>query len=284
LGGIRQAILMRFLFHILLVFGFLNAQTFIKGKLINEKNEGIPFASVGSVKLNAGVLSDENGSFDLELSVYNETDSIKLFAIGYKERYISILELKMGSSNELRLWEEGKILEEVEVSAKKLYRKKLGVVKYDKSNCSGFVGIGTNWKGVETAIRIPNSNKQLMKLMDFQFYIIKNTLKDSLMFRLNIYSSNEFFPTQNILKRSIIFKTAVKQGEVSLDLSAHDIRAYDDFFVSLECLMEQVDIKDFCFAGENKEPSYIREGVFRKWKKVKGGGGAFNVSVLCQKK
>jgi hypothetical protein len=87
-----------------------------------------------------------------------------------------------------------------------------------------------------------------------------------------------------MLKRSIVFKTAVKQGEVSLDLSAYDIRAYDDFFVSLECLMEQVDIKDFCFAGQNNEASYIREGVFKKWKKVRGGGGAFNVSVLYQKK
>jgi hypothetical protein len=275
---------MRFLLHMILVCGVLKAQTVITGKLVNEKNEGIPFASIGSIKQNTGVLSNDNGSFTLELNEYNETDSIKFFAIGYKERTIPIVELKTNSLNELRLQQDDKTLEEVEVSAKKLYRKKLGVIKYDKTNCSGFVGIGKNWKGVETAIRIPNSNKQLMKVVDFQFYIIKNTLPDSLTFRLNIYSSNEFFPTKNMLKRSIVFKTAVKQGEVSLDLSAYDIKAYDDFFVSLECLMEQVDIKDFCFAGQNNEPSYIREGVFKKWKKVRGGGGAFNVSVLYQKK
>ncbi len=284
MGGIHQIILMRFLIYIFLLCGVLKAQTFFKGRITNEKNEGIPYASIGSIKQNIGILSDENGSFNLELSDYNEADSIKFFAIGYKERYISISELIKEGLNEFQLLEEGKVLEEVEVSAKKLYRKKVGVIKYDKTNCSGFVGIGSNWKGVETAIRIPNSNKQLLKVVDFQFYIIKNTLTDSLMFRLNVYSSNEFLPTKNILKKSIVFKTAVKQGEVSLDLSAYDIRAYDDFFVSLECLMEKVDIKDFCFAGENKEPSYIREGVFRKWKRVKGGGGAFNVSVLYQRK
>lgn len=275
---------MRFLFHIFLIFGVLKAQTIISGKLTNEKNEAIPYASVGSIKQNTGVLSDENGFFNLELASYNETDSIKLFAIGYKERNISILEIKTSGLNELRLREEGKTLDEVNVTAKKLYRKKLGIVKYDKTNCSGFVGIGSNWKGVEIGIRIPNANKQLLKIVDFHFYVIKNTMPDSLIFRLNVYSSSEYYPTKNILKKPIIFKTAVKQGEVSLDLSAYDIKAYDDFFVSLECLMEKVDIKDFCFAGQNSEPSYIRDGVFKKWKKMRGGGGAFNVSVLYQKK
>jgi hypothetical protein len=173
---------MRFLLHIILVCGVLKAQTIITGKLVNEKNEGIPFASIGSIKQNTGVLSNDNGSFTLELNEYNETDSIKFFAIGYKERTIPIVELKTSSLNEFRLEADDKTLEEVEVSAKKLYRKKLGVVKYDKTNCSGFVGIGKNWKGVETAIRIPNANKQLMKVVDFQFYIIKNTLPDSLNF------------------------------------------------------------------------------------------------------
>lgn len=275
---------MRILLLIILFTGILNAQTFITGKLIDDKNEGIAFASIGSIKLNTAILSDDKGFFTLELQNYNESDSIKLYAIGFKERYIPIVQLKTSGLNELRLFADDKMLEEVEVSAKKLYRKKLGVTKYDKTNCSGFVGIGNNWKGVETAIRIPNDSKKLLKVADFQFFIIKNVLPDSLMFRLNIYSSNEYYPTKNILKRSIIFKTAVKQGEVSLDLSAYDIKAYDDFFVSLECLMEKVDISQFCFAGQNNEPSYIREDVFKKWKKMRGGGGAFNVSVLYLKK
>ena len=68
---------------------------------------------------------------------------------------------------------------------------------------------------------------------------------------MNIYSSNEFYPTKNILKKSIVFKTAIKQGEVTLDLSTYDIKAYNDFFVSLECLMEKVSINEFCFANSD---------------------------------
>lgn len=275
---------MRFLIWISLLISTLKAQTIISGKVIDDKSIGISYASIGSIKTNIAVLSDDKGFFTLELKDYNEMDSIKFYAIGYKELYIPIVQLQTSGLNELRLLLDDKTLEEVEVSAKKLYRKKIGITKYDKTNCSGFVDIGNNWKGVETAIRIPNDSKQLLKIVDFQFFVIKNTLPDSLIFRLNFYSSSEFYPTKNILKNSIIFKTAVKQGEVSLDLSKYDIKAYDDFFVSLECLMEKVDISEFCFVGQNSEPSYIREDVFKKWKKMRGGGAAFNVSVLYQKK
>ncbi len=267
-----------------ILFTGLSAQVSISGKIVDEKNEAIPYAAIGSLKHTTAVLSNEKGIFRLELSEYDEADSIKFYAIGYKEQYISIVQLKTPGANEIRLLSSDQQLEEVEVNAKKLFRKKLGITNYDKTNCTGFVGLENNWKGVEAAIRIPNDNKKLLKVVDFQFYIIKNQLPDSLVFRLNIYSSNEFYPTKNILKKSIIFKTNVKQGEVSLDLSSYDIRAYDGFFVSLECLMEKVSIKDFCFAGQNSEPAYIRESVFKKWKKVRGGGGAFNVSVLYQKK
>ena len=272
------------LFLIFSILYKLSAQVIISGKIIDDKNEVIPYAAVGSLKHSTATLSNDQGSFRIELSEYDETDSIKFSAIGYKEQYIPINQLKTSGTNEIRLWPSDQQLEEVEVSAKKLFRKKLGVINYDKTNCTGFVGLENNWKGVETAIKIPNESKKLMKIVDFQFYIIKNQLPDSLVFRLNIYSSNEFYPTKNILKRAIVFKTNIKQGEVSLDLSPYDIKAYDDFFVSVECLMEKVSITDFCFAGQNSEPAYIRESVFKKWKKVRGGGGAFNVSVLYQKK
>lgn len=272
------------LFLIFSILYKLSAQVSISGKIIDDKNEVIPYAAVGSLKRSAATLSNDQGSFRLELSEYDEADSIKFYAIGYKEQYIPITQLKTSGANKIRLWPSDQQLDEVEVSAKKLFRKKLGVINYDKTNCTGFVGLENNWKGVETAIKIPNESKKLMKIVDFQFYIIKNQLPDSLVFRLNIYSSNEFYPTKNILKRAIVYKTNIKQGEVSLDLSPYDIKAYDDFFVSVECLMEKVSITDFCFAGQNSEPAYIRESVFKKWKKVRGGGGAFNVSVLYQKK
>lgn len=261
----------------------LHSQTTLTGSLIDEDTkEPIPFASVGSKQTKAAVLTNEKGEFKLSLQHFNETDSIKFFAIGYFEYTISIKEVK--STKQFKLKASAVSLDEVQVSAKKLYNKKLGVTNYDKRNCSGFIDLENNWKGVETAIRLPNSDHKRLQVKDFSFYIIKNTINDTLTFRLNFYSSNQYYPTRNILKKPIIFKTAIKQGEFKIDLMDYNIIAYDDFYVSVECLMDKVSISDFCFAGENTEPSYVRENAIHKWKKIRGGGAAFNVTVLYSKK
>lgn len=274
----------RFFYFFQILLFTIQAQISIKGKLTDEKNEAVPYASIGSIKSNLSVLSDAYGLFEIKLKGISTSDSIKFYAIGYKELCIPLNNLKTEGTNELKLETDAFNLEEVEVKAKKLYHKKIGVTKYDMQNCSGFTDTENNWKGVETAIRLPNGDHKLFRVKDFNFYIIKNTVADSLTFRLNFYSANKFYPTKNILKRSIIFKTAMRQGEVTVDLSNYDIRAYDDFYVSLECLMEKVSISDFCFAGEVTEPSYVRESAFYKWKKIRGGGAAFNVTVLYSKK
>lgn len=272
---------------LLILFSFfilqLHSQTTLTGSLIDEDTkEPIPFASVGSKLTKAAVLTNEKGSFKLTLQNYNESDSIQFFAIGYFEYTVSIKELN--PTKQFKLKASAVSLDEVQVSAKKLYNKKLGITNYDKRNCSGFIDLENNWKGVETAIRLPNSDHKRLQVKDFSFYIIKNTITDTLTFRLNFYSSNQYYPTRNILKKPIIFKTTIKQGEFKLDLMDYNIIAYDDFYVSLECLMDKVSINDFCFAGENSEPSYVRENAIHKWKKIRGGGAAFNVTVLYSKK
>ncbi|MBL7917739.1 MAG: hypothetical protein JNM96_05035, partial [Bacteroidia bacterium] len=211
------------------------------------------------------------------------TDSIKIYAIGYFDTLISINEFIKDKNYVIELKQNVFELTEVEIQSKKLYTTKLGVTKYDKRNCSGFIDFENNWKGVETAIRFTNKEGRFVKLKDFSFFIIKNNLKDSLKFRLNVYSANKFYPTRNVLKKSIIFTTANSVGEKTIDLTEYSIGVYGDFYVSLECLMDKVSIEDFCFAGEITEPSFVRESAFKKWKKVRGGGAAFNVTVTYTK-
>lgn len=260
------------------------AQYSISGKIVDaDKKEGIEFASIGSLQQKTAVLSDEHGNFKLTLKNNLPSDSIKFYAIGYAELVLPISALKQ-SQLIIELKPSAVELGEVTIDSKKLYQKKIGVTKYDKLNCAGFMPLEDNWKGLETAIRLPNKDHKLFIVKDFNFYIIKNTFTDSLTFRLNFYSSNKYYPTKNILKRSIIFKTAIKQGEFTINLMDYNIKAYDDFYVSLECLMDKVNIADFCFAGEISEPSYVRANAVYKWKKIRGGGAAFNVTVLYSKK
>ncbi len=256
----------------------------IQGIIIDKENNApVPYAVIGNIRSLESTLSDDLGNFKIRLVNSLKTDTLKIYAIGYKETFILLQDFLDANSKQIFLEKDELILGEVEVSAKKLYTKKIGVQKYDKRNCSGFIDLENNWKGVETAIKIENSQNKLYHIKDFGFYIIKNVLSDTLLFRLNFYSAGKLFPGKTINKKSILFKTYTKSGEVRIDLSEYELKVYNDFFVSLECLMDKVSINDFCFSGEVKEPSYVRESALRKWKRIRGGGAAFNVTVLYAK-
>ena len=87
------------------------------------------------------------------------------------------------------------------------------------------------------------------------------------------------YPGKTFLKKPILFKTIAKEGEVLVNLKDHSISTTGDFFISLECLEEEMESAKFCFAGSIKVPSFFKTSAFSRWGKVKGGGGDFNVKV-----
>ena len=104
------------------------------------------------------------------------------------------------------------------------------------------------------------------------------------MFRLNLYSiTTKNLPGETFLRKPIIFKTAVKQGVVHVDLKKYNITYGNDFFISLECLMDKMDQTKFCFAGSAKIPSYVKTSTFMNWYRVRGGGADLNVTVSYNK-
>jgi hypothetical protein len=75
-----------------------------------------------------------------------------------------------------------------------------------------------------------------------------------------------------------------KQGEFTLVLKDYNIRCNRDFFVSLECLMDEMDITKFCYTSSIATSSYYKVKAFSKWHNTKGtgsgGGGAdFKINV-----
>jgi hypothetical protein len=90
-------------------------------------------------------------------------------------------------------------------------------------------------------------------------------------------------PGKTFLSKPVIFKTAVKNGVVHVDLKDKGIYTDKDFFISLECLMDKMEAEQFCFAGSIETPSFVRSHAFSKWSRVRGGGADFNVTVSYQK-
>ena len=271
------------LFSLSFVFT-LRAQVPIHGIVLDKSNKQVlAYASIGIIGKPVGTISDEKGEFALTISQKNNNDSLKIFSIGYLPKVILVSEYMSQHIKSIELDAAPLQLEEVVVQSKKVKFKKLGADKYSKNNCTGFADVSNNWKGSEAAVLMRNSKSVLIE--SFSFYVIQNKYSDSLLFRLMLYRKikNDWVgPT--FLKKPIIFKLGTKQGEFTLDLKEHNIRCAEDFFVSLECLMDDMEITKFCYSGSIDIPSYYKVKAFSKWHSTtgtrNGGGGAdFNVKV-----
>lgn len=265
----------------------MGAQGIYNAKITDAStNAGIPFASIGIKGKNVGTVADEKGNFELNILKCGEDDSLKISAIGYKTIGFTVSEARQSMSKVILLEPLIVKLNEVVVTSKKVKRKVLGTSKYSTKNCSAFQGLEGNWKGEEAAIRANNTKGKSVFIEDFNFYIIQNKYEDSLVFRLMLYPVNaKNLPGETFLKKPVIFKTAVKQGIVHVDLKNYNIVYNDDFFISLECLMDKMDQTKFCFAGSIDVFSYVKTSAFGNWyqpssgRKKAGGGADLNVTV-----
>lgn len=268
----------------LVLFGALFAavQAQVKGKIIDNLGKPVSYASIGVVGKAIGTLSNEDGSFELLLRDDLAKDSIRISAIGYHTITFSVPDFRLKSA-EIRLENAPVELEEVKIKSKKIKFTYLGNKDYTKNNCSGFVKNSDNWKGSEAAILAGNKAGRYVKLESFSFYVIQNKYADSLLFRLMFYETADTkyqYPKQKtFLRKPIIFKVGIKQGEFTLDLSSYNITTSSDFYISLECLMDEMDISKFCYAGSYGTPSFVKSSAFERWTRVRGGGGDFNVKV-----
>jgi len=267
-------------------------QTRIKGQ-VTDSTSGLPvsFANIGIVGKPLGTMCDEKGFFELAIPQYAMNDTLRVGIIGYHPESFAVKSFIHRANQNVKLMMQATQLEAVTVKAKKVKFKVLGSTDYTKNNCTGFADIEGNWKGSEAAILIHNDKDIFIE--NFSFYVIQNKYEDSLLFRLNFYQrisppagspkywgDNWVGPT--ILKRPILFKVAIKNGEFTLPLHEYNIHTSGDFFVSLECLMDEMEIKKFCYAGSPGVESFFKIKAFSKWHRTPGraGGGAdFNVKV-----
>lgn len=274
---------------------FVLAQTPFAGIIVDEATGlGIPFANIGLIGKPIGTVADENGQFSFDLPESQKPDSLKVSSIGYQSKSF-LRGTNATKDNKIFLQQTAQALEEVVVHYKKRRYKTLGDNDYTKNNCSGFADISGNWKGSETAVYI--KNKKTVQIESFSFYVIMNRYTDSLMFRLMLYeripgklhgkiNQKENWVGNTFLKKPVIFKLGMKQGEFTLDLRDYNIYCQGDFFISLECLMDKMEISQFCYAGSVDQKSYFKVKAFSNWHKTYGnsirpggGGGEFNVRV-----
>ncbi len=258
------------------------AQIKLTGVILNANSKTpISFTSVGLLGKSYGTVSDENGTFELELKNENEKDSVRIASIGFKTKTFLVKNYLSEKIRTVYLEEESIVLDEVIVNSTKIKYKELGANDYSTKNCSGFVKNENNWRGSEAAIIAGNKVGRFVLIENFKFYIIKNLYTDSLRFRLKFYEASEKkYPRYKlIMKKPVYFKVGIKNGEVEVKLKEYNITTDKDFFVSLECLENEMDINKFCYAGSYSTPCFAKTAAFASWIRTRAGGADFTVKV-----
>ncbi|HRP54685.1 carboxypeptidase-like regulatory domain-containing protein, partial [Agriterribacter sp.] len=113
-------------FIFMLSFLFVRAQTApLAGKVVNEKNEPIPGASIKISDASGGTLTDTEGRYVLHLST-GKTYELIISAVGYTEKHIDGAEVAEGGGSELNIILEAaaKNLETVVVTASRTNARK----------------------------------------------------------------------------------------------------------------------------------------------------------------
>ncbi len=119
-----------FLFLSIIAFNSAEAQTVVTGTVTNEKNERLPFVSVGIKNLSRGVKTDFDGNYRLEIS--NTSDTVVFFFIGYKRFETSI---------------NGRSVIDVQLVAEATDLDEIVVVGYGESSAKEFTGATSKVKG-----------------------------------------------------------------------------------------------------------------------------------------
>jgi len=211
---------------------------------VREAGSGTPLAyvNIGLEGLSIGTVSDESGSFRLQVNVPEDVSLNGAFllvsSLGYATERLPFSSLQEGDPLDISLRPEAIALDEVVLSALPVFSGE-EIVGNPLQNTSDFA----YWKdslalGAELASRI-RAPRELRKLNTFFFRVLENPA-DSLLLRLNIYdlprNRLEMGDNRNKSGKSILYMLRGGTSEAAIDLEPFNIWVEDDFIASLELL------------------------------------------------
>lgn len=251
-----------------------NAQN-LKGIVVNsETNEPIPYCNIGILNKNSGTVTNEDGTFNLEVSKLSTKDTIRVSCIGFKSFDLAGYQANPSKETNIKLQPLDVKISEVQISNAKTKHVILGNTNKSHSFIADASGLQL---GNEFGTMIKVKHRGLLE--QIRFHVVSTTF-DSLVFRVNIYDVVNGYPCHNLLKVPIIIRPSVKTGDVMMDLSAYHIYLEDDFVVCLETIKKLGGEKSkfYLSLAMVSNPSFSRPSSQGKWelvqyKKFKFGWG-----------
>ena len=268
----------------LLTFG----QQTLKGKILNSTTqEPIQYANIGLKKYNVGTISNPDGSFSLHIPANLLNDTLLISSIGFGSKVISINYLLRRKNKVIYLTEKIVTLSPVIVSSK---REKLKFFELGNPDFKGGVlQTDTLYAGRSTSLLINIREVNGKKEIKFPAYIEKaririfrNNLKSyKFRVRLNEVDSLTGHPGQDLLTKSIVLESSMRNGWLEFDLSDLNVEIDKPFFLTFEQLLDLTDrtlIADDYNKFLSKHPNKVKFDTIevngrKEVRKIFKGGG-----------
>jgi len=228
----------------LLAFG----QQTLKGKILNgTTQEPIQYANIGLKKYNVGTISNQDGSFSLHIPANLLGDTLIVSSIGFGNKIISINYLLQRKTIVIYLTEKIVTLSPVIVSSKK---EKPNFFELGNPDFKGGVlQTDTLYAGRSTSLLIDIREANGKKETTFPAYvekarlrIFRNNLRSfKFRVRLNEVDSLTGHPGQDLLTKSIVMTSSIRNGWLEFDLSDLNLEIDKPFFVTFEQLLDLTD-------------------------------------------
>ena len=216
------------------------SQHVLEGKLLDMDGVAIPFATVGIYEKGIGTITEQDGSFSLELTDSLVDDLITFSAIGYEQRSIALSQLSNQRTLAIQLKESITELEEVVVSA-----SFSGIRKYQmkpKGNFTfntGTMRLDNDKNGGAMALLIEND--QAPMLIGKARLMIRHNSLEKFKVRLRFMSvdSTNGAPGYDLISKDLIYESDLRSGWLKVDLSKERIWLnQESFFLVFEWIMD----------------------------------------------
>lgn len=245
--------------------------------------EAVSYANIGVVGKGLGTVSDQNGSFTLDLSAANNQDTVAISAIGYESIVMKVEAFKEQCSTDctLAMNPTNYNLETVSIESKGLKRKIVGVIDA-KDNIS--IGFTTDALGHEIGAYMKIKRPAYLSEVNIK---VNGCEGDSIFFRLNVYDKKKGMPNQNILKRPIYLSYACSDilNGIRVDVVDEGIYVEDDFFIALENINPTNEALSFSLKGKFfSKGTYYRSTSQDNWNKIGIVASGISAVVLEEKK
>lgn len=235
-----------------------------------ETNEPMAFASIGIVGKAVGTVSDNTGSYSLNIDDIYDNDTLRFSFIGYAPVSFKVSDYKNLASKDISLQRQHFEIGEVVVRPATTEEKILGN-KFSKTMMS--VGIKDS-KGFECGVLLKIKKRAFLE----ELICNVSCTYDSISFRVNVYRQIDGNTFENILHEPIYINEKMQPARIEkgakherttlkVDLTPYNITIESNTLVTLEYITDMGEGHIWFDAGLFGAPCYGREASHSNWKK-----------------